>query len=121
MAAPGEPHTLGVIMAADHFRRLASDVSLLIGLDHAELCSRIVHDGRIVVTMSRAGHHSVLALQRLAAGLHARCPDIKLYVPGLIASDVATLKGLPEIDAWIPSLEVAETVLTENRGSDVHQ
>ena len=45
-AVPGEQHTLGVMMAADLFRRNGWDVGLLIGVDHAEIVERLERDDR---------------------------------------------------------------------------
>ncbi len=48
-AVPGEQHTLGVMMAADLFRRNGWDVSLMVGQTHDELVSRISRDDRPVI------------------------------------------------------------------------
>lgn len=111
VAVPGEIHTLGVIMAADHFRRLGWDVSLLIGMGHMELCRRIAQDDRTVVALSCAGRHSLPALRHLADEIRWQRPDVALIVSGLIASDETALAGLPDFDGVIHGLATAEAVL----------
>jgi hypothetical protein len=74
-AVPGEQHTLGVMMAADLFRRNCWDVGLLLGLEHSEILDRLERDDRDVIGLSCSGDHSVNALERLMIALRKRRPD----------------------------------------------
>lgn len=112
VAVPGETHTLGVIMAADHFRRLGWDVSLLIGMDHMELCRRIAQDSRTLVVLSCAGRHSMPALRHLVDEVRWQRPDASLIVSGLIAQDDTALAALPAFDGVVQCFGTAEMVLT---------
>ncbi len=112
VAVPGETHTLGVIMAADHFRRLGWDVSLLIGMDHMELCQRIARDNRSLVVLSCAGRHSMPALRHLMDEVRWQRPDVALIVSGLIAQDETALAGLPAFDGVVGCFDTAEAVMT---------
>ena len=51
-AVPGEMHTLGVMMAADLFRRGGWDVSLFVGLTNDEMLARLTRDDRPVIGLS---------------------------------------------------------------------
>jgi methanogenic corrinoid protein MtbC1 len=84
-AVPGEQHTLGVMMAADLFRRNGWDVGLLLGLDHADILERLERDDRTVIGLSCSGDHSVDALERLMIALRKRRKDARIILSGQIA------------------------------------
>lgn len=107
-AVPGEQHTLGVMMAADLFRRHAWDVSLLIGLDHEEMMSRLARDDREVIGLSCSGDHSFAALRRLMLALRQARPAARLILSGQIVSDTDALRRLPEPDAIVTTMQEAE-------------
>lgn len=110
-AVPGEDHTLGVLMAADHFRRLGWDVGLLIGMDHAELRARVLDDDRPVLGLSCTSTRSVEFLRRLVDDLRHRRPDLAIVVSGGVANDAAALQTLPAFDGIVTRLEGAEKIL----------
>lgn len=107
-AVPGEQHTLGVMMAADLFRRNGWDVGLLVGLGHDELVSRIARDDRPVIGLSCSGDHSYPALRRLLAALARIRPDAQVLLSGQIVKDAAKLATLP-----VPVTPVADVVEAE--------
>lgn len=107
-AVPGEQHTLGVMMAADLFRRNGWDVGLMVGLDHAEIMSRIECDDRAVIGLSCSGAHSVAALERLMVAIRTRRPVSRLLLSGQIALDMDALEKLPEPDAIVTTMAEAE-------------
>jgi methanogenic corrinoid protein MtbC1 len=111
-AVPGEEHTLGVMMAADLFRRNGWDVSLLVGLDHAEMTARLQRDDRRVVGLSCSGGHSLDALDRLMTALRNVRPDARLVLSGRIAEDPAALARLPAPDAVATTMDEAEMHMT---------
>lgn len=94
-AVPGEMHTLGVMMAAELFRRGGWDVSLLVGLTHDELLARLTRDDRPVIGLSCSGEHTFPALRRLLAALGNARPDAQILVSGQIIADPARLAALP--------------------------
>lgn len=107
-ATPGETHTLGVLMAADHFRRLDWDVGVLVGLDHDALCRQVLSDDRPVLGLSCAGGHSFSALSRVIDEIRARRPGLVIVVSGAVTQDPEAVAMLPECDGIIESLETAE-------------
>jgi methanogenic corrinoid protein MtbC1 len=107
-AVPGEEHTLGVMMAADLFRRGGWDVGLLVGLDHAALLARLRRDDRGLIGLSCSGDHSVAALGRLMTALREARPDARLILSGRIATDADALSRLPAADAVVTDMAGAE-------------
>lgn len=107
-AVPGEQHTLGVMMAADLFRRNGWDVSLLVGLDHGEVMSRLESEPRRVIGLSCSGAHSFPALARLMTALRDRLPRARLVLSGQIVADAAALSKLPAPDAVVTTMAEAE-------------
>lgn len=112
-AVPGETHTLGVIMAADHFRRLGWDVSLLIGMDHSDICRRIQRDDCNLVGLSCAGRHAVPALSRLVTEIRHLRPDMGIVLGGHIVTDLDAVDALPQLDGLIDELDGAERVFQD--------
>jgi methanogenic corrinoid protein MtbC1 len=107
-AVPGEQHTLGVIMAADLFRRNGWDVSLLVGLSHDELIARISRDDRPVIGLSCSGDHSYPALRRLLAALSPMRPDAHVLLSGQIIHDPARVADLPAAVTCVADMAAAE-------------
>ncbi len=107
-ATPGETHTLGVLMAADHFRRLDWDVGVLVGLDHDGLCRQVLADDRPILGLSCAGIHSVAALSRVVDDMRARRPNLGIVVSGAVTQDIQAVAMLPECDGIIETLDTAE-------------
>lgn len=112
-AVPGEQHTLGVMMAADLFRRNGWDVGLLLGLDHAEIVDRLERDDRAVIGLSCSGDHSATALERLMIALRKRRKDAKILLSGQIAQDEDALKRLPRPDAVVTTMEEAQRYMVQ--------
>jgi MerR family transcriptional regulator, light-induced transcriptional regulator len=112
-AVPGEQHTLGVMMAADLFRRNGWDVGLLVGLDHAEILGRLERDDRCVIGLSCSGAHSLAALDRLMQALRGMRPDARLILSGQIVLDPAALARLPAPDAIVRSVAEAEAQIAQ--------
>ena len=96
VAVPGELHTLGVMMAAELFRRGGWDVSLLLGQTHDELISRLARDDRPVIGLSCSGDHSFAALKRLMRALARVRPDAEIMVSGQITGHPERVADLSE-------------------------
>ncbi|MBF9057991.1 hypothetical protein HKCCSP123_02230 [Rhodobacterales bacterium HKCCSP123] len=94
-AVPGEQHTLGVMMAADLFRRGGWDVSLLVGLGHDEMLQRMLRDDRPVIGLSCSGDHSYPALRRLLAAIAKARPEAEILLSGQIAQAPDRIADLP--------------------------
>jgi methanogenic corrinoid protein MtbC1 len=107
-AVPGEEHTLGVMMAADLFRRHGWDVGLLMGLDHDDLIARIADDDRPVVGLSCSGDHSYKALCDAVAAIRARRPDATILLSGQIVQTPARVEALAEDVTIVPDVAAAE-------------
>lgn len=110
-AVPGEEHTLGVMMAADLFRRDGWDVSLLVGLGHDDLMARLARDDRDVIGLSCSGNHSLDALELVMQQVRAQRPDARLILSGQVAADPEALARLPRADATVTSMAEAEAEL----------
>ena len=108
VAVPGEQHTLGVMMAADLFRRKGWDVGLLVGLSYDDLMARLVRDDRAVIGLSCSGDHSCAALARLMEALRRRRPEARLILSGQIVRDAGRLAALPAPDALVATAAEAE-------------
>lgn len=107
-AVPGEMHTLGVMMAADLFRRAGWDVSLLVGLTHDEILTRITRDDRPVIGLSCSGDHSYPALRRLLAAIGNARPDAHILLSGQIIADQARIADLPVAAQPVADMAEAE-------------
>lgn len=107
-AVPGEQHTLGVMMAAELFRRNGWDVSLLVGLTHDDLVSRISRDDRPVIGLSCSGNHSYPALRRLLAALARTRPDAQMLLSGQVITDAAKVADLPAPVTLVADVTEAE-------------
>ena len=94
-SVPGEEHTLGVMMAADMFRRNGWDVSLLVGQSHDILVSKLSRDDRPVIGLSCSGDHSFAALKRLMTGLRKSRPDAQILLSGQIVNQPDRIAQLP--------------------------
>jgi methanogenic corrinoid protein MtbC1 len=115
-AVPGEQHTLGVMMAADLFRRGGWDVGLLLGLDHTEILDRLERDDRSVIGLSCSGAHSVNALERLMIALRKQRSEARIILSGQIAADDDALSRLPTPDAVVTSMEEAQACMDRLSG-----
>ena len=107
-AVPGEMHTLGVMMAADLFRRAGRDVSLLVGLTHDEMVARLARDDRPVIGLSCSSDHSYPALRRLLAALGNARPDAHILLSGQIITDPRRIANLPVAVVPVADLAAAE-------------
>lgn len=110
-AVPDEAHTLGIVMAADHFRRRGWDVDLLIGMDHNALMRAIVQDDRHVVGLSCAGRQTARGLRELIHEIRRCRPDMAVVISGHVLGDAHTLQRLPYVDGVVHDLATAETVI----------
>ena len=123
-AVPGEQHTLGVMMAADLFRRNGWDVGLMVGLGHDELVNRIARDDRPVIGLSCSGSHSYPALRRLLSVLARTRPSAHILLSGQVVIDAERIEDLPVAVTIVPDIATAEaemrrigSILSRTQGS----
>ncbi|MEQ8366378.1 MAG: cobalamin B12-binding domain-containing protein [Roseicyclus sp.] len=107
-AVPGETHTLGVVMAADLFRRKEWDVSLLLNLTHDALVGRIASDDRPLIGLSCSGQHSLPALKSLVEAIVRVRPDADIIVSGQIAHDADAVASLGPVVTVVMDSDEAE-------------
>jgi len=111
-AVPSEMHTLGVMMAADLFRRGGWDVSLLVGLTHDELLTRFARDDRPVIGLSCSSDQSYPALRRLLAAIGNARPDAQILLSGQIVAQPDRIAKLPVAVLVVGDLASAEAHMT---------
>lgn len=121
VAVPGEEHTLGVMMAADLFRRHGWDVSLLVGQDHDALIARLARDDRPVIGLSCSGDHSFAALKRLMQALRRNRPNARILLSGQIVGQAERLAELPKPFTTVADVTEAETVMCEIERELAHE
>lgn len=110
---PGETHTLGTSMAADHFRRIGWDITLILGATRAELRDKIGTDDRNLVALGCSGRHALPGLHALVADIRQIRPDIRIMVSGALLREGAMDLDLPPLDGTASCMETAEAVLTQ--------
>jgi len=110
-AVPGEEHTLGVMMAADLFRRKHWDVCLLVGLTHGEMMDRLRRDDRPVIGLSCSGDHSYDALTAVLKDLSRHRKDAEVLLSGQIVEQEDRVADLPAPVTLIKDAAEAEAVL----------
>jgi MerR family transcriptional regulator, light-induced transcriptional regulator len=109
---PGEQHSLGVVMAADHFRRHGWAIDLKVGMDHDALVEAITAGHYPIVGISANRMEAVLPLTRLIVALRVRNPGIWIMIAGLACKDQPDLGDLVDADAMIFDLDEAERLMT---------
>ncbi len=109
---PGEQHSLGVVMAADHFRRHGWAIDLKVGMDHDAMVEAITAGHYPIVGLSANRMEAVLPLTRLIVALRVRNPGIWIMIAGLACKDHPDLGDLVDADAMIFDLDEAERLMT---------
>jgi MerR family transcriptional regulator, light-induced transcriptional regulator len=109
---PGEQHSLGVVMAADHFRRHGWAIDLKVGMDHDALVEAITAGHYPIVGLSANRLEAVLPLTRLIVALRVRNPGIWIMIAGLACKENPDLGDMVDADAMIFDLDEAERLMT---------
>ncbi|MEP2640515.1 cobalamin B12-binding domain-containing protein [Roseobacter sp.] len=86
-AVPGEIHTLGVLMAADLFRKEGWRVDVKTGRPHDALLAEITASPCRIVGLSAGGLHSAPALAQLVIALRISRPDLRIFLSGQITHE----------------------------------
>lgn len=110
---PGEMHTLGAVMAADHFRARGWTVDLHVGGRQPDIVAA-AKDHLIVVFAARLPT-SILPLARLVVALRVVNPAAYVVVAGGIVDAEPQIAALVDADAAAADLAAAERCLEEAR------
>ena len=110
-AVPGEAHTVGVMMAAEYFRRKGWDVTLFLAMEERELVARVADDDRQIVGLSCSSLQSRPALRALVSALRAARPELRIVLSGYLAEHEGVRPHLPRFDAIVRSTQGSEAVL----------
>jgi MerR family transcriptional regulator, light-induced transcriptional regulator len=98
-ATPGETHTLGVTMAADHMGRHGWEIDLRAGLSHEDLVAEIAGKPHAIVGLSASSPRLLFPLARLVVALRVVNPGAWIMVSGRLAEIEPDLAHLVDADA----------------------
>ncbi|MFD0917436.1 B12-binding domain-containing protein [Pseudahrensia aquimaris] len=93
---PDQQHTLGVIMAADMFRKSGWTIDLKVGLSHSALLNACMSTGHVVIGVSSCNSDVLVSLTRIIIALRLARPDIYIMVAGGIVDlkpDILEVSG----------------------------
>jgi methanogenic corrinoid protein MtbC1 len=106
---PGELHTLGAVMAADHFRARGWHIDLNVGARQPEILAAA--RSHVIVVCAAHVPVSMLPLARLIVGLRMLNPAAFVMVAGRIAAAEPQIAALVDADAAAADLDDAEAQL----------
>jgi MerR family transcriptional regulator, light-induced transcriptional regulator len=110
-AAPGETHTLGVTMVADHFRHLGWNITLRTQLDHDDLVREAAQERFPVIGLSASSSSMIFPLSRLIVALRMSNPSCWIMVCGKITELEPDIRNLVDADAVVNDLDEAEAMM----------
>jgi MerR family transcriptional regulator, light-induced transcriptional regulator len=108
-STPGETHTLGVTMAADHLRRKGWQIDMKAGLTHDALIEAISHDDYPIIGLSASTPMMIFPLARLIVALRVTNPGAWIMVGGLIVHDEPHIQSLVDADGVVMDIQSAES------------
>ena len=107
-STPGETHTLGVTMAADHLRCKGWQVDIKSGLAHDALVKAISNDDYPVIGLSASTPMMIFPLARLIVALRVTNPAAWIMVGGLIVQEEQHIQSLVDADGVVLDIQSAE-------------
>lgn len=107
-STPGEIHTLGVTMAADHLRRKGWQIDMKAGLTHDALVQAISMDDYPVIGLSASTPMMIFPLARLIVALRVTNPAAWIMVGGLIVHEEPHIQSLVDADGIVMDIQSAE-------------
>ena len=107
-STPGETHTLGVTMAADHLRCKGWQVDMKSGLAHDALVKAISNDDYPVIGLSASTPMMIFPLARLIVALRVTNPAAWIMVGGLIVQEEQHIQSLVDADGVVLDIQSAE-------------
>jgi MerR family transcriptional regulator, light-induced transcriptional regulator len=106
-SAPGENHTIGLTMAADHLRRRGWDIDVKIAMSHEELVDQIGHDPYPIIGLSASSAAMIFPLARLIVALRVTNPGAWITIGGHIVMDEPDIVRLIDADAKVVTMDDA--------------
>jgi MerR family transcriptional regulator, light-induced transcriptional regulator len=123
-AAPGETHTIGLTMAADHLRRRGWQIDVKAGLGHEDLVDQIGHDPYPVIGLSASASSMIFPLARLIVALRVTNPGAWITIGGHIVEEEPNIVALIDADARVTTMDEAvaqmEMVMAGIAGASHH-
>lgn len=107
-STPGEIHTLGVTMAADHLRRKGWQVDMKAGLNHDALVQAISNDDYPIIGLSASTPMMIFPLARLIVALRVTNPAAWIMVGGQIVKEEPHIQSLVDADGVVLDIQSAE-------------
>ena len=107
-STPGETHTLGVTMAADHLRCKGWQVDMKSGLAHDALVKAISNDDYPVIGLSASTPMMIFPLARLIVALRVTNPAAWIMIGGLIVQEEQHIQSLVDADGVVLDIQSAE-------------
>ncbi len=106
-AAPGETHTIGLTMAADHLRRRGWDIDVKMAMSHEDLVDQIGHEPYPIIGLSGSSPAMIFPLARLIVALRVSNPGAWITIGGHIVEDEPDIVRLIDADARVATLDDA--------------
>lgn len=107
-STPGEIHTLGITMAADHLRRKGWQIDMKAGLTHDALVRSISNDDYPIIGLSASTPMMIFPLARLIVALRVTNPAAWIMVGGLIVQEEPHIQSLVDADGVVLDICSAE-------------
>ena len=107
-STPGEIHTLGVTMAADHLRRKGWQIDMKAGLTHDALVQAISNDDYPIIGLSASTPMMIFPLARLIVALRVTNPGAWIMIGGLIVHEEPHIQSLVDADGIVLDIKSAE-------------
>ena len=107
-STPGEIHTLGITMAADHLRRKGWQIDMKAGLTHDALVQAISNDDYPVIGLSASTPMMIFPLARLIVALRVTNPAAWIMVGGQIVKEEPHIQSLVDADGVVLDIQSAE-------------
>ena len=107
-STPGEIHTLGVTMAADHLRRKGWQIDMKAGLTHDALVQSISNDDYPIIGLSASTPMMIFPLARLIVALRVTNPAAWIMVGGQIVQEEPHILSLVDADGVVLDIKSAE-------------
>lgn len=107
-STPGEIHTLGVTMAADHLRRKGWQIDMKAGLTHDALVDAISREDYPIIGLSASSPMMVFPLARLIVALRVSNPAAWIMIGGQIVQEEPHILSLVDADGVVSDIQSAE-------------
>ena len=108
-STPGEIHTLGITMAADHLRRKGWQIDMKAGLTHDALVQAISIDDYPIIGLSASTPMMIFPLARLIVALRVTNPGAWIMIGGQIVKEEPHIQSLIDADGVVLDIQSAET------------